>query len=429
VIRRAGIVGGGNSDLPTIFNDLFTEASDTTLPAHNPDTGISWAMHANTNNNIWNVVGGTGYAATTTATATNNHSFLLATPAPTSADCEVDVILTAVSATAVRPLNLIARFQDYKNYYLLQAYAPAAVIDLRICKMVGGTLTELVTVAQSLVAADRIKFKLIGTSLKGYVNNIEVLSVTDSDITAAGPCGLGQGRPTTANADGADPAWRVNSFRVGEFQGVAGATAGNTVFYDSFTVGANTLLDAHAPDVGTSWAYAVNPGALSMTVTATTDACGPTATTANQKIIATCTPAPTTANVDIECRMTGAGSTTSTNWALIARYIDSSNYYALIHYTNSNTADTQIWKMVGGVATSLGTVDCGVSGTNETQFRFRLVGSTLTAWREGHLVLSATDSALPLAGGAGLGFGAVAVATDDINTAHSFETFQVVELS
>jgi hypothetical protein len=177
--------------MPAFFNDTFTEAStDTELSLHPPDTGTSWTR-------LWTDGANPRYSAIAAndrckCSTTGNDSGVVYTADASypSANYEVQATWTGGSAFLTRPLYLIARLQDIENMYALRLANVASGVQLY--KKVSGTWTALgsaITVAINSV----VKLSVNGTAIKVYDDGVEVISVTDSDISAAGKAGLGVG--------------------------------------------------------------------------------------------------------------------------------------------------------------------------------------------------------------------------------------------
>lgn len=204
--------------MSTVFFDTFTVSSDTPVVSHTPDTGTSWTLAIDT----------TAAAATLNCIATTDDlkasanvnsakMGLIASPAPSSADCDVTIVLSSGGpAGGDDPIFLLARWQDSSNFYALCLYQSARTgDDFFIYKVVAGTVTLIGTCTAPFdeTATNTIKFELRGTALKGYKDGSLLVSATDSSITAAGACGIGYGNIVSA-LDDVGTAWRITSFKV-----------------------------------------------------------------------------------------------------------------------------------------------------------------------------------------------------------------------
>jgi len=80
------------------------------------------------------------------------------------------------------------------------------------------------------------------------------------------------------------------------------------------------------------------------------------------------------------------------------RFVDTNNYYVLDFDTPYSTGDFAIHKFVGGTCTTLAREAVDLSNVHAYLLKFRIVGSTLEAYRDGSLRLSATDTAITSGG-------------------------------
>lgn len=196
-----------------IFNDTFTEASDTTLASHTPDTGTSWTK-------LWNdgglptltVIGSTDRCK---GTGQNNSGVMYtANGTYPSADYDAAFTLVASVAFSTRPFFVFVRMQDQENMYAVRLTNVAS--GGQLYKKVSGTWSTLGSAFTCPAAGSVCKLEIIGTALKFYDDGAEVASATDSDISAAGKAGLGLGggAELTDSTDDANSGWEIDSFTV-----------------------------------------------------------------------------------------------------------------------------------------------------------------------------------------------------------------------
>lgn len=176
--------------MAVIFNDTFTDSDNTILHNHTPNTGLSWTEIINIGSgNIKidaNVLdagasdGGLSDGSAYTADVSGGYGV---------ADYEVQ--LTYVSGLGSDdPIYILARVQDANNFYMVKLLSGSG----QIWKRVGGTFSAIGTTFSAPASGSVMKFELIGTALKVYDDGVEVKSVTDGDITAAGKAGVGMGQ-------------------------------------------------------------------------------------------------------------------------------------------------------------------------------------------------------------------------------------------
>lgn len=105
---------------------------------------------------------------------------------PSGADYSVEADVVMVGTGEFADADIIVRFQDVNNYYAMRLWTYGQEIILY--KVVGGTKTDLDTYPLFLAHGVRrhMRLEAIGTSIKGYLDGVEVVSATDSSITSAG---------------------------------------------------------------------------------------------------------------------------------------------------------------------------------------------------------------------------------------------------
>lgn len=168
----------------TFSRDTFVEASDTTLASHTADDGGTWTKHPSFATAA-QVIGAEDkvQGGSTTATSLYTHS-----GSPLSADYYVQSDVSWSSSLDALP-GVAARVNVAAN----TAYR--IDIDLsgafRLIKVVAGVATVLATWGAATAGVTyRVRISVVGTAIKGYVDGVERLSVTDASITAAGKAGI-----------------------------------------------------------------------------------------------------------------------------------------------------------------------------------------------------------------------------------------------
>lgn len=171
-----------------IFSDTFTEASNTTLASHTPDTGTSWTQLISNGTDL--VISGANdrLDAAATSGGLSDGAFYTADVTYPSADYSAEV--TMVTGDTGDDTNTLGvRVLDANNaYYVIFNEAFATLF-----KKVGGTITELDDALTVPVNGEVVKLEALGTSIKVYADDVEILSATDSSLTAAGKAGVGMG--------------------------------------------------------------------------------------------------------------------------------------------------------------------------------------------------------------------------------------------
>lgn len=200
-------------------NDTFTGANGTALTAHTSE-GTTWARHS------WNSGASTpeiqGNALQ--ATATNDEEYFYADNAPAAADYEATtrfVISTVSNANLAAACVRLATgaATGYSLYYNSNFGSPI----LRLYKNIAGTTTALGSNVAASLGVDTylITLKAVGTALTGRVQRtsdsqwltsagawqagqVDCMSATDGDITAAGKAGLMIGCRSSASENAID---------------------------------------------------------------------------------------------------------------------------------------------------------------------------------------------------------------------------------
>lgn len=434
-MRNAGIIasGLGSYSYPVVFQDNFDEASTTMLTLHRPNIGKYWdAPLANDVPQHISVSGGNGYAAAN-ATINTKCAYALAGHLPTSADCEVEVVVSHVAAAVSTSIGIYARYVNANGYsYCALMVYNGASSRIYLYKVSASPAAIGTYNVSAWVVPFKLRLKCAGSTISVLLNDVEIISVVDTDVPAAGFCGIVVGRYAswtyTMNTD-----WQLDSFTLTESGGTVAPHRYVPVFQDTFFDVDNTALVSHTPDLGTSWTIATNPGSLAITISVTASlsgynvnyvTCGAALT---QKAIALANPAPSTADVEVSSRFYGAGTYSNACQVLIARYQDLNNFYCAVIYYASNTSDCQIWKVSGGVATKLGSVDAASTTEVSVQYKFVLIGTSLKLYRSMVEILAVTDSSFAGAGYAGIGWGNIVVAGDRIFPV-GFSKFTVREI-
>lgn len=183
-----------------IYTDNFTEGgSNVALTSHTPDSGGSWSTLLDTTSagSALTVIAATDVLSPTGGT---NSARLAATVSwtPLSADYYVRIVMAAAS-TGDDAFWLIARCADASNFYAAVFYGGATTVY--IIKVVAGVVTDLTSASVTIGNSDTLTFNVVGTSLTVDQNGSQILSTTDSALTAAGVGGIGFGNIRNATDD------------------------------------------------------------------------------------------------------------------------------------------------------------------------------------------------------------------------------------
>lgn len=181
-----------------IFNDTFTEASDTKLDAHTPDTGTGWTLVEQSDPNHDMKVNASTDTVVRDGGGLSDFALYSADATYPSADYEVTVN-QVVGDTSDDPCILAVRIQDSNNMYAVKWNEDAS--SGQLYKRVAGTWSTLGTTFNGPANGSICKLKIVGTTLSFEDDGVELKSVTDSAHSAAGKAGLGEGALIVSGED------------------------------------------------------------------------------------------------------------------------------------------------------------------------------------------------------------------------------------
>lgn len=170
-----------------LVSDTFDRADNATTLG-NAETGQTWLYTG-----VWGI--DTNAAEMQSGSGTVLHSYV-----------ESGISDGTVSVKFLELNNenrLVFRLQDATNYLTVHARAS----DYAIKKVVSGTTTTLQTIAQQPVAGDIVKVELNGSTVKVFVNGVEIASRTETTFQAATKHGF-------ATYGGVSPKTRFDNFEV-----------------------------------------------------------------------------------------------------------------------------------------------------------------------------------------------------------------------
>ena len=122
-----------------IFNDTFTESSDTNLDSHTPDTGAGWTLAYNTTIRTSQVKGGQGHLRMS-GDDSSDGIFYLCDTLPTTQDYEVKVDWSRQD-NSNDTLSIIIKYKDANNFLALQW--SGSYDYCRLTKIQGGALSDI----------------------------------------------------------------------------------------------------------------------------------------------------------------------------------------------------------------------------------------------------------------------------------------------
>ena len=236
--------------MAVIFKDLFTEGSDTELSAHTPDTGTGWTKIIG----IVNGVSDLGSDSDMTVFASsddlgadtpglNDGALYTADVTYPSADYSVQV--TSVTVDTNDDVNVLGlRIQDADNMYVL--YYSEDIFEMWKKTTAGGWAQIGTDQGSQVVDGDIVRFEIIGTALKAFVDGVQIMSETDSSHSSAGKAGWGMGDVGITAGDDSS-AQTVDNFIVNEIKIKVEDSASSLADSDrtaSLTVSAGDVLIA-----------------------------------------------------------------------------------------------------------------------------------------------------------------------------------------
>lgn len=198
---------------------------------------------------------------------------------------------------------------------------------------------------------------------------------------------------------------------------------GNVEVYDTFTEAANTLLDAHTPNIGSGWSkFLISTFTTpTFTVISATNTMGVTLAVSNQGVIYTQDTVLTNPNYEVSVDLITQATSDDVMW-LFARYIDFNNFYGV--KWSSTMANCGLYKKVNGVYTTLSTLQIApILGA--TSLTLRVFDNYIVVLNGGIVVMTAYDESITSAGYAAIGAGNILQATSDDFATWRFDNFKV----
>jgi hypothetical protein len=168
--------------LTTYATDTFTDADATPLASHTPDAGGAWADDVAGLEIQSNQADGPSFAG----------AFSRNTTVLPSADYAITATLDFQSFSGISTKGIIGRWSGGNfgdGYY---ARWNAGIPAWELFKEVGAVYTQLGTAAEAIVVPQTrvLTLDMAGTTIRLLVDSIELVNVTDSDITATGETGI-----------------------------------------------------------------------------------------------------------------------------------------------------------------------------------------------------------------------------------------------
>lgn len=158
-----------------LVEDTFDRASTADIDGSTMSDGVNTWLKTGTG--LWGIVGGEA-----NSDGSANAAFYVCDSMADVADCQVIYEQETIQG------GVMARWTDNNNHYL--CYTALDPVRVQVYKRVSGSYTLLATGTTTITLADIIRFRLEGTSLQVYVNDVLELDLTDSDLASAGKAGI-----------------------------------------------------------------------------------------------------------------------------------------------------------------------------------------------------------------------------------------------
>ena len=175
------------------FSDTFTEAGDTALESHTPDTGTGYTEIIDTGTCALWIYGGPNFLDANTSIfwgGCSNASGSLVETDDIMSHADVEVSVLQVNGDSFNDSNTIAcRVQANGEMYILDFNESDSYLVRRNSD---GSWTSLAD-GPPISDGSTVKLECLGTAIKAYDDGVQIISVTDSTITSAGKAGIGQG--------------------------------------------------------------------------------------------------------------------------------------------------------------------------------------------------------------------------------------------
>ena len=173
--------------MTTIFiADSFSEAADTALASHTPETGSAWAAYGSPYSGTASVIAAEGRVAGASSSSSALYTQTVVAP---SADYLVEAAVRFTSSTGKR-VGIAARYSasGTENGYLV--FFDGNYWVLR--KVVAGVSTDLGSYygSSSLNTDYVLRFEVFATTLTVSIDGVARIVVSDASFTAAGRVGV-----------------------------------------------------------------------------------------------------------------------------------------------------------------------------------------------------------------------------------------------
>jgi hypothetical protein len=183
-----------------VGEDTFADIAGTSLVDHTSDSGHTWVNHQGYSGVL--KIGADGKVYSTSGDVVH---LVYLDNAPPTADYDVEGTIVGGTTPTATTAMLALRINTSANTYYMAGWERTSPGQWRIYKVISGTSSLLGSAADTLAEGEErhVRFTARGSTLELYVDGIEVISVTDSAITAAGRAGLRYRNEESVEANGA----------------------------------------------------------------------------------------------------------------------------------------------------------------------------------------------------------------------------------
>lgn len=207
-----------------IFNDTFTEGTDTAITSHTPDVGTSWVDVYNAGTSRMEVTASSDTVQPDSG-GTSDGQIVLASPAPSSADYQVQYTCVDCGFSDEYVMGVIRGtdvFDEANGGYMIWDTTDSTADD-SILKLVTGpgscSNLELINEGNINKAFGTnnvvIVLQAVGSEISVFFNDLAFHYVTNTNITAAGKGGFGFGAgPCNSGGDLSAGVQEIDNFKV-----------------------------------------------------------------------------------------------------------------------------------------------------------------------------------------------------------------------
>ena len=230
----------------TVSSDTFTGTSGATLQSHTGEIGATWAKHA---------ISATDAVITPNGrirkSGNTSGALYYSSAVPTSADYTVEADVFVASILNNDQIGLVGRLDPTGNGTFYATYYDESTQKWSLVRVINGAPTVIQTQASGAALTAnttyRVGLSMTGSTIRLLINGVQLLSGTDTTITAAGRGGFVVGFGTQNTNDTDNKGMQLDNYSV---------TLTNVPIVDN--KGVNTGTYVNAPTLGVAGALTVS---------------------------------------------------------------------------------------------------------------------------------------------------------------------------